>query len=166
MSHLNSEKMRIESTAARGNFRLLTNGRSNAELKYDNWYSGKAHTVGGHSIEIKPANFWATKFDIRINGKPAGMITGKFNGHFQVDLSQSEQGIYLLKLKSAWRLKFSIYNESGALQFQLISKNNWKKLNYDYEVIMENFDGNTDLKNLLIICGYVANRYLTNMGAV
>lgn len=161
--------MKIISSSGKGNFKLFENDEVICELKYKNWFSGKAETkISNSKIEIKPKNVWTSKVDIYKNEKSIGDITFNLKGYMVIRL-ENANGIefnYVLKNKAKWKLRFEVFNESKIHQFSLNSVNDWTKLNYDYDVEMAEYNLEFDIEELLIYCGYAANLYLAIISAV
>lgn len=161
--------MRIESTSKKGNFKLFKANKVICEVGYKNWFSGEAKSEWKNAIiEIKPKNIWTSKVDIYKNDSSIGDITFNLKGQMIIRLEnpRGEELNYVLKNKGKLKPKFELFNEEEVLQFALNSRNNWNKLNYDYEIQIADFDNKFDLEELLICCGYATNLYLAIISAV
>lgn len=155
--------MKLISSWATGDFKLIVDGQETAALKYANWLSGKAKAVvKGDEIEIKAKGIWSSTFEIYKNGISAGDITYNISGNMIIRIVRTDgkELKYSLKNSGIWKLSFEVYNEDEQLQFSLITSGKWNKLNYDYEVEMADFDSEIDIEELLIYCGYATNLYL------
>lgn len=161
--------MKIKSISGEGSFRLIKNNQEICELIYNNCFSGIAKTdINGNYIEIKPKNIWRSKVKIYKNDKNIGDITFSLKGYMviRLQISHETEINYVMINQSKSKLKFEVFDESENLQFTLKSKNNWNKLNYDYDIEMDRYNNEIWIEELLIYCGYAANLYLAIISAV
>lgn len=160
--------MNIVTKSHKGDFCLQHNGETLNQLNYTNWFTGKAKAdFQKQQIEIYPKNIWQNKYYIYKNGDNAGSISVNWKGFFKICLNalNGQEINYIFKPRGVWKLRFELYTEDESLLLTMHAINNWRKLNYDYQV--ESL-GNTTLINeteLLIYCGYAANQYLAMISA-
>lgn len=160
--------MKIISSSAIGNFKLIDRDQEIYELEYNNLFSQKAKTeFNGNIIEIRPKSIWTSKASIYKNQKEIGDISMNLKGQIVIKLltAKGNEFNFFMKNKGLWNPKFKVFNDAKVLQFSLNSANNWKKLNYDYTIEMAEFRSEFDFKELLIYCGYAANLYLALISA-
>ncbi len=161
--------MKIVSNSGKGNFKVLSSNNEIGEVVYKNWFSSSATMhYDGHQIELKPKSIWMNTVIISKNGKAIGDITFNLKGHMIIKLNNEQGGdtCYILKNKSTLKLKFELFDENEILQLTLYSDNNWKKLNYDYNIEFNAFNSKIDERELMCYCGYAANLYLSIISAV
>ncbi len=162
-------KMKIVSSSAKGNFKLIAQEKEICELVYTNWFSEKAYTtLNGNQIEIKPKNIWTSKVDILKNGQIIGDITFSLKGYMVIRVAHApkEESNYVLKNKGILKLRFELFDEGNTHQLTMNSLNNWSKLNYDYTIKTEDYTSTLPLEELAVYCGYAANLFLAIMSAV
>ena len=160
--------MKIESTSANGNFEIKNNGKKLLELTYSNWFASNAQTsFNSINIEIKPKNIWQNKFDILKNGIDKGDISFNWKGNVIIKLENENkvQNQYLLKAIGFWKLGFELIDEKENKILSLKPNFNWKKVNYNYEVELNNQEDCKESIELLIYSGFGANLYMTMMMA-
>ena len=160
--------MQIESTSASGNFEIKSNGKKLLKLTYSNWFASNALTsFDSNNIEIKPKNIWQSKFDIIKDGIDKGDISFNWKGNVIIKLENENkvQNQYLLKAIGFWKLGFELIDEKENKILSLKPNFNWKKVNYNYEVELNNQEDCKESIELLIYSGFGANLYMTMMMA-
>lgn len=160
--------MKIVSNSHRGDFQLVEDSVQILEMKYNNWFSGKAQAFfKGQHLEIKPKNLWSSKFNICKNGKEAGSIVFNMSGKINIRIKNEEgqELSFILKPKGMLKLRFELLDEAETSVLMLSTVNYWSKLRYDYQVELGEMIPELDVQELLIYCGYAANLYMTMMGA-
>lgn len=156
---MKGQSLKIESTSGRGNFQIKKGSLPMFEVKYTSWFSGHAQTrYKGASIEIKPGNFWHSKFPVTINGTESGVLVFHSKGYFSIELFVENHGatkVFQFKPKGFWKSHYLLLDEAENILMRLHPKWVWRKFSYDYEV--ELLDESLDeefLTELLIYCGY------------
>lgn len=160
--------MQIKSTSGTGNFEIKNeNDERVLELIYSNWFASNAKTsYKSNNIEIKPKNFWASKFDILKNELDIGDLTFNWKGDVVIQLTNSEQteNNYLLRAKGFWKMAFELLDGNEVKILSLRPNFNWKKVGYDYEIeLANNVENQEEIMELLIFSGFGANLYMTRM---
>lgn len=158
---MKAQSFKIESTSGKGNFQIKKGSLPMFEVKYTSWFSGHAQTrFKGTSIEMKPGNFWQTKFMILRNGGEAGEMIFHTNGSVIIQLFEGFSGHaakFQFKPKGFWKSHYLLLDEAENIVMRLQPKWVWRKFSYDYVVEMpdEIYDEEL-LTELLIYCGYAA----------
>ncbi len=158
--------MEIKSTSATGNFEINDDsGERLLELTYSNWFSSKAQTsFESDDIQIRPGNFWLSQFDILKNGIEQGDIVFNWKGNVIITLKIDEksENRYLLRAIGSWKMGFELLDEEERKILSLKQSFNWKKISYNYEVVLaDNQKVNHEIVELLIYSGFGANLYMT-----
>ncbi len=158
--------MKIESTAARGNFKILNGNECLLEVTYANWFASKAETTFKNTkLEIKPKNIWQSKFSILKNDIPAGSITFNWKGHIIINTLDQEhlKTQYVLRAKGFWHMGFELLDAQEHQLLFLKPNLSWRKVNYNYEIQDCNQELSDSLIELLVYAGFSANLYMTTM---
>jgi hypothetical protein len=156
---MKGQSLKIVSTSGKGNFQIKKGSLPMFEVKYTSWFSGHAQTrFNGDSIEMKPGNFWQTKFPIIRNGVEAGEMFFHSRGFISILLFEERSGMaanFKFKPKGFWKSHYLLLDEADNEILRLQPKWVWRKFSYDYEIEMidETFD-EAFLIELLIYCGY------------
>jgi hypothetical protein len=162
--------MKIESTSGKGNFKIVKGAFAITELKFKKWFSKHAAVrYKGVNIEIKSKNFWQTQFDIFKNGMNCGSMKYHWKGNISIQLTDElgyGEGNYMFRSKGIFKRQFELTDEDGNLTLILKPKFIFRKFSYDYEVeLVDVFEREEDLVEMLIYCGYAANVYMTKKAA-
>ena len=159
----------IRSTSVKGSFEVL---REEATLlynvKYKDWYSGEATSdFDGNSYAIRSANFWQSQFEVFRNDVFIGKFSFNWKGQIIISYTNTNgiENEMLFQNKGIWKLRFLLSDRSGNELLAMVSS--WSNLKYHYQVSLAGgiFSEN-ELKELLMICGYSANLYMSTMMAV
>lgn len=162
--------MLIQTTSAKGNFKLSEKGRVLCELNYTSWFRGKAKSrCKGHTLEIKPRSFWGHSFNVFKDNIEVGDISFSIKGRVMINLQEKEGKMrhFVMRLKGFLKPRFEVYDAKDDSICTLQAVNNWKKMNYDYNVTFNR--ESEELANpeeFLLLCGYGANLYWTHISAV
>ncbi len=156
---MKGSSLKIASTSGKGNFQIKKGSLPMFEVKYTSWFSGHAQTrFKGISIEIKPGNFWQTKFMITRNGVEAGEMVFHTKGFITIHLFEGFSGHaanFQFKPKGFWKSHYLLLDEAENMVIRLHPKWVWRKFSYDYEVeIQREAYDEAFLTELLIYCGY------------
>ncbi|QHT66922.1 hypothetical protein GXP67_09770 [Rhodocytophaga rosea] len=163
-----SQQMQIKSTSAGGNFEIKSNhGETLVEVLYANWLSRKAQTwLNSIPIQIKPKNFWQSKFEILKNGISKGHMAIDWKGDVMIRLKtvNNSENRYLLKATGSLKTGFELLDEKERKILSLKQGINWKKLGYNYAIeLADNQKVDQEIVELLIYSGFGANLYITMM---
>lgn len=138
------------------------------KLNYEKWYSKKANSrYRGQKIEIRPANFWNTRFSIFKNDREVGLIRFNWKGEAIIRLDELVEDTREYVVRSRWALKphFDVYLDTGELllTFRAISK--WHACKIVHEVKRKEAELPVDEYELLLYCGFAANTLSANHAA-
>ncbi|WP_296702446.1 hypothetical protein [Algoriphagus sp.] len=152
--------MNIISTSGNGSFKLMDEHREIINLKYTNWFLGKAETYyERQKIEIKPRGLFNSSAVIVKHAKKIGEITMSWNGKMKINLENDlgKKRNFVLERTGFWKSDFTLKNESDQIVLTFQANNNWRKLNSNYQIGSMLTDENFDNHELLIYCGYAIN---------
>ena len=124
-----------------------------------NWSGTKAYAaIGTDMLEIKPTNFWKSKFNINYSGKDIGTLHFNWRSHGFLDLVNEQGDILRLTLKQRgfFSQRYEVYTEDPYPIITLFSKMDWFKFNYDVQIHDPNFN-TFPLSVLMGILGFVVN---------
>lgn len=161
---MNGLKLKIESTSGKGNFQITKGSFPMLEIKYTSWFSGHAQTrFKGTAIDMKPGNFWQSKFSITKNDKEAGELKYHTRGSISFELwkdSEEHPVSYQFLSKGFWKPYYLLLDEAENTVLRLQPKWVWRKFSHDYEVEIPDTEYDEEyLTELLIYCGYATNVY-------
>lgn len=160
--------MKIESSSSRGNFMVMNGQWKVLELKYPRWFSTKAVTrYRGREIRIEPKGFWGSSFVILKNGREIGDITFNWKGqvNLRIEDTESIEHRFMMKAKGTFKLRFELYDDTDHLVLTMKSQYNWRKWSSNYDIETSELLESMELPELLLYCGYMANAYVSRMGA-
>lgn len=141
-------------------FQLAENGQPLGELIYKSLLSSSAKIILPNSdfYEIEHIGIFNTSINVTKN--EAVIATLKMNWRGQIIFNFHDGQAFILKAKGLLGNKFTFENNNEEQLFQLDSQLNWKKLNYNYNIIFTDNPQNI----LLILLGvYAANYYMASM---
>lgn len=153
----------IQLTSSRGDFILYENGEPVLNLKRSNWFSKASEMVYLESlIEIKPRNIWGRKFDIFDSGRIIGEILIKQMGKIEIEMQGAsyKKHRFFLKRRGFLSPRYALFNDRDLHLLTLLSKFDWSKFNFNYNVEILNWEADdVDIYELLTYCAYSINIY-------
>ena len=159
----------IRSTSVKGNFELVQEDKTLLYVvEYKNWYSGEATSnFDGNSYVIRSANFWQSQFEVLRNDVFIGKFSFNWKGEIIITYRNTNgiENEMLFQYKGIWKLRFILSDRSGNELLAMASS--WSNLKYHYDVsVADGLFPENEMKELLMICGYSANLYMTTMMGV
>ena len=159
----------IRSKSLKGSFELLQKDEHPLYVvEYKNWFSGEATTnFDGNDYEIRAANFWQSQFDVFRNETLIGKISFNWKGEIIIALTNMDglENELLFKYKGVWKFRFILSERSGNELLAMASS--WSHMKYHYDIsVADGLFPENQTKELLLICGYSANLYMSTMMAV
>ncbi|MDN3595717.1 hypothetical protein [Zunongwangia endophytica] len=148
-------------------FQILENHKIILELQYGKWWSNNAEfQYQGKNFEIKANGFWQNHFIILKDKIEFGKIKINWQQDSAITLT-SQNGIpitYRISQESLWHSKYIVTSEKEPI-FRIYAKPSWKKLNYDFQLILEDKTPKSDLNLLIAISIYLINNRLKSATA-
>jgi hypothetical protein len=160
--------MKIKSSSARGNFKIINGNWELAQLQFEKWYSHKAiATYRAQRIEIRPTGFWGTKYEIIRNGREIGTIAFNWTGTTALRLKDTHGDLHQFTFKptGTFKLRFEMYNEKDDLVLTMNADSKWYDMGMSFSVEKTEHEPPFDEVEFLIYCGYIARIQLAQMGA-
>ena len=151
--------MKIRSSSARGNFKIMNGNWEVVELQFEKWYSHKAAArYRGQQIEIRPKGFWNRKYEIIKNGKQIGSIKFEWKGGMVLQLEDADGQMhsYLMKPKGILKFRYELIDEAGELLLTLRSDGKWYNLGMSYDIERTGLELPFDEAEFLLYCGFTA----------
>ena len=169
LKQINMKNFVITSTSIKGNFQVLQDDETLLyAVQYKNWFSGEAKTsFDGNNYAIRASNFWQTQFDVLRNDVHIGKFSFNWKGEIIISYTHAngEENEMLFQYKGIWKFRFILSDRSGNELLAMVSS--WSALKYHYDVsISDEHFPEAETKELLMICGYSANLYMTTMMGV
>lgn len=158
----------IRSTSMKGNFELL-NEDSNLlyVATYKNMFSGEATSSFDKSTYmIRSPHFWQSQFDVLKNDRMIGKFSFNWKGEIIINYTNpaGTEMEMRFQYKSLWKVRFVLTDREGKELLAMVSS--WLGLKYHYDVsVTDGIFSDTEIKELLMICGYSANLFMSTMMA-
>ncbi|MCB0629424.1 MAG: hypothetical protein R2824_28055 [Saprospiraceae bacterium] len=160
--------MKIRSSSARGNFKIMNGNWEVVELQFEKWYSHKAVArYRGQQIEICPKGFWSNRFEIIKNGKQIGFIKFEWKGGMVLQLEDADGQMhrYVMKPKGVLKFRFELTNEAGELLLALRADGKWYNPGMSYAIERTEQELPFDEAEFLLYCGFTARVQMQQMAA-
>ena len=146
-------------------FILLSNNLEIGKLVYESWFSNKAQIILTNisTYKIEPKGFWGTSLELIKNHTVLANIKMNWNGHIVISTLFNEiPKDYALK-KGILKDTFILTNKNNQELLKVIPDFNWKKLNYNYKIsINNNLDISQEFNDVfLFTIIHCANYYMT-----
>lgn len=158
----------IKSTSIKGNFELIQEDSTVVYVvAYKSMFSGEATcNFGNNNYKIVSPNFWQSQFDVLKNDRMIGRFSFNWKGEIIINYTnpQGKESEMRFQYKSVWKVRFVLTDREGKELLAMVSS--WLGLKYHYDVtVTDGIFSDTELKELLMICGYSANLFMSSMMA-
>lgn len=141
-------------------FQLTENGKLLGELIYENLFFHKAEIklTNSELYEIKQVDFWGTRIAVTKSGIEIASLVMNWRGQIVITFLEGQE--FILKLDGLFHSKYIIENKDGEKIMQLDPKFNWKKFNYNYDIL---YDKKTEDILFVLIGIYASNYFIAAM---
>lgn len=141
-------------------FQLTENGLQLGELIYESIFSTKAEIKLPNSepYEVKQIGIFDSSIIVSKNGAEIAKLAMNWRGQITFNFHDGQE--FILKAKGFLGNKFVLENKNEEKLIEFDPQLNWKKLNYNYDIITENQSQSI----LLVLLGvYAANYFMASM---
>lgn len=141
-------------------YQLTENGQLLGEIIYESILSTKAEIKlpNSETYKVEQVGIFDTGMIVSKQGMEIAKLEMNWRGQIVFHFQDGQE--FILKAKGWLGNKFVIENSNEDVLFQLDSTLNWRKLNYNFDILIENKTQNI----LVVLLGvYAANYFLASM---
>lgn len=137
-----------------GQLAVLEDNQQMAVLRYPKRLSTHAYIRlnNAEEYEIKPTNFWRTKFEVLQQGKTIIKLQSRWNGGFKIALVRQGSRLNLIfKSKSLWKIRYLLLDNNERLMADSRIKFQGLRLNKKLDIQIKLTDSLKRHKDCLLL---------------